>query len=67
MTGVPQPLRPGRDGRMVTMLVCILTLSLTVLFSGEVRVLLRYGDYWTPVLLVSFFLAASFLTRRALL
>jgi Zn-dependent protease with chaperone function len=51
---------------MVAMLVCMLALLITVLFSGEARVLLRAGDYWTPVLLVAFFLIGSLIMRRVM-
>ncbi len=67
MTPLPQTLNAGRDGRMVAMLVCIIALLVTVLFSGEIRVLLRAGDYWSPILLVSFFLIACLITRRVML
>lgn len=57
----------AQDRRVLSLVICMVSLALAVLFSGEVRVLLRANDYWTPVLLVAAFLVACLIVRRILI
>lgn len=56
-----------QDRRLLSLVVTMISLAVVVLFSGEMRILLRRNDYWTPVLLVIAFLIACLIVRRLLI